>query len=797
MFDLLRDHQVDLMLALASICLIIAFFTFISKIMSKRRKMILIAMEIGAAIWLEADRAAYIFRGEQGVCNYWTVRISNFFVFLMTVSVLTLVDYYLDDVLKNEGGLSYTPLALKIGNIMGGIAISLVIVSQFTGLYYTIDENNEYQRAPLYFISYIFPYFILLIQFGVLIYYRKRIRSRIALSIFMFSTVSLLTSMIQFFAYGVSLVDMSAVFMVIVLYVYALIEMNERVEHAQQTEINNLKGEHDAMRRLFEETATALVSAIDARDAYTRGHSIRVAEYSKEIARLAGMDEKRCDEVYFAGLLHDVGKICISDSILQKTSELTADEKEKIKQHSKIGGEILSSITEFPFIGIGAKFHHERYDGKGYPDGIAGEVIPEEARIVAVADTYDSMTSNRRYREAMPQSTAREEIIKSAGSQLDPKYCDIMVDMIDHDTEYLMREKENPINNRNNEDLTTSGKMHFGEYKENISEGIHIINKKTFISFDCQTELGFDEKKSMPTIIMFDSKDGCVHKDDRSIRLLSYMEYGEIWMDGNVIDTSARDIKVNITPLEDDTKKGIIHYDIEAVRIKDHLRVQITDNFKKIDVIVALPDTIRFSYLALTGEHCNIVNVTVKENAEEVSEDYIPRIAEEITYINRIEGDIPNVQVDGYRKAYTKAVPVVDGMRIRFRTMSLPTANLIWHCAFLLLFSSDDNLPEGKNYIEHACIRLDGEDATNNDLAVNNVEVHKDEFFKGWDEWKKNNKKGYECEVFIKRRKNRITMETKNFGITLKSVTEALAGYENIYLSITGDQCAITNIKIL
>lgn len=797
MFDLLRNHQVDLMLALASICLIIAFFTFISKIMSRKRKLILIAMEIGAAIWLEADRAAYIYRGTQGVFNHWTVKISNFFVFLMTVSELTLINSYLDDVLKNEGGLNYTPFALKIGNIMGGVAIFLVIVSQFTGLYYTIDENNEYQRAPLFFISYIFPYLILLIQFGVLIYYRKRLRGRIAFSIFMFSTVSLVTSMIQFFAYGVSLVDMSAVFMVIVLYVYALVEMNDRVEHAQQTEIDTLKGEHDAMRRLFEETATALVSAIDARDVYTKGHSIRVAEYSKEIARLAGMDEKRCDEVYFAGLLHDVGKICVSDSILQKTSELTPDEKEKIKQHSKIGGEILSNISEFPFIGIGAKFHHERYDGKGYPDGIAGEMIPEEARIVAVADTYDSMTSNRKYREAMPQSAVREEIIKCAGSQLDPKYCDIMVDMIDHDTEYMMREKENPIDSRYNEDLTASDKMRFGEYKENISEGIHIINKKTFISFDCQTELGFDEKKSMPAIIMFDSEDGCVHKDDRSIRLLKYMEYGEIWMDGNVIDTAARDIKVDITPLEEETKKGIIHYDIEAVRIKDHLRVQITDNFKKIDVIVALPDTIRFSYLALTGEHCSIVNVMVKENAEEVSDDYIPRIADEVTYINRIEGDIPNVQVDGYRKAYTQAVPVVDGMRIRFRTMSLPTANLIWHCAFLLLFSSDDNLPEGKNYIEHACIRLDGEDATNNDLAVNNVEVHKDESFKGWDDWKKNNKKGYECEVFIKRRKNRITLKTKNFGIAVKSVTEALAGHENIYLSITGDQCAVTNIKIL
>ncbi len=799
MFEFLRVHQVDIMLALSSICLIIAFFTLISTIMTKRRRNILLLLELGAAIWLEADRVAYIYRGIPGHAGYLAVKISNFFVFLMTVFVLTMVNFYIDDALRNEGGLTYTPGILKLADIMGGVAMALVVISQFTGLYYIIDENNEYQRSSLYFVSYIFPYLILLIQFAVLIYYRKKLKGRIAFSIFMFSAVCLLSSMIQLFFYGVSLVDMAAVVMVIGLYVFALVDMNERVERANRIEISQLKGEHDTMRRLFDQTASSLVTAIDAKDLFNRGHSVRVAEYAKEIARLAGMDEKKCDEVYFAGLLHDVGKLGVKDTILQKNDSLDPGEYDEIKKHTVIGGEILSNIEEFPFLSVGAKYHHERYDGKGYPEGLVGENIPEIARILAVADTYDSMTSNRRYRDPMPQSTVREEIVKGAGTQLDPKFSEIMVDMIDHDTEYMMREKEYFAAISDGVDINSVKAMHFGEYKENISEGIQLGKKKTLISFDYQAELGFDEKKSLPAIILFDSHDGCVHKDDRGIRLLEYLEYGEVWMDGNIIDTAARDMKVDVSGFgssASEDKKGIIHYEIEAEKIRDHARLLITGNGRRIEVIAALPDAARFCYTAFSGEHCYIMNVQISEG-EEVGENYIPRIAEEVSYINRIEGDIPNVQIEGYRLAYTESVPVVDGMRLRFRTMSLPTANLIWHCAFILLFSSDDGLPEGRGYLEHGCIRLDGEDATNNDLAVNQVEVHKNEDFKGWDTWKKENKKGYECEVSFTRRKNRIIMATKNAGITLKSVTSIPPGYENVRMALTGDQCALTDIRVL
>ena len=132
-------------------------------------------MELFATLWLEADRISYLYQGYPGTVGFWAVRISNFLVFLMTVSVLMCVTFYLDDALRNEGGLDYTPLSMRIAMTLGCVAIFLVILSQFTGLYYTFDADNLYHRSPNYYVSYIFPYIILLLQLGTLIYYGKRL----------------------------------------------------------------------------------------------------------------------------------------------------------------------------------------------------------------------------------------------------------------------------------------------------------------------------------------------------------------------------------------------------------------------------------------------------------------------------------------------------------------------------------------------------------------------------------------------------------------------------------------------
>lgn len=184
----------------------------------------------------------------------------------------------------------------------------------------------------------------------------------------------------------------------------------------------------------------SLATAIDAKDKYTNGHSSRVAVYAKNIAIRAGYSKEKQDEIYMIGLLHDVGKIGVPDEVINKTSSLTEEEFELIREHPKIGYEILKSIKECENLSVGARWHHERYDGRGYPDGLAGEKIPEEARIIAVADAYDAMTSRRSYRTIMAQETVKAEIEKGMGTQFDPKFASLMLQMIEEDTEYTMRE---------------------------------------------------------------------------------------------------------------------------------------------------------------------------------------------------------------------------------------------------------------------------------------------------------------------------------------------------------------------
>lgn len=180
--------------------------------------------------------------------------------------------------------------------------------------------------------------------------------------------------------------------------------------------------------------------AIDAKDEYTNGHSLRVARYSKMIAARFGKTEEEQKNIYMLALLHDVGKIGVRDAIITKQSRLSSEEYAIIKTHTVIGAKILQDITELPDIAIGAHWHHERYDGKGYPDGLVGDAIPEIARIIAVADTYDAMTSKRSYRDMLPQETVRAEIEKGIGTQFDPVFASIMLDLIKEDTDYQMRE---------------------------------------------------------------------------------------------------------------------------------------------------------------------------------------------------------------------------------------------------------------------------------------------------------------------------------------------------------------------
>lgn len=210
-----------------------------------------------------------------------------------------------------------------------------------------------------------------------------------------------------------------------------------RLQRNLESEVDKKTKENE---RLSLHVIQTLADAIDAKDTYTNGHSVRVATYSKELAKRAGYSEKEQSEIYMMGLLHDVGKIGVPDAVINKPARLTDDEFELIKNHPVMGARILKNIKELPKLATGARWHHEKYDGTGYPDRLSGTDIPEEARIIAVADAYDAMTSHRSYRDVLPQGVVLEEIEKGKGTQFDPDFADIMIGMIREDAGYTMRE---------------------------------------------------------------------------------------------------------------------------------------------------------------------------------------------------------------------------------------------------------------------------------------------------------------------------------------------------------------------
>jgi putative nucleotidyltransferase with HDIG domain len=175
------------------------------------------------------------------------------------------------------------------------------------------------------------------------------------------------------------------------------------------------------MQGLFMGVLHALTHSIDAKDAYTRGHSQRVAELSRALARKIGLSDQECERVYLSGLLHDVGKIGVPEAVLTKPGRLTDAEFDAIKKHPTIGAQILGNIKQLQDIIPGVLYHHERWDGKGYPYRLAGEDIPLIGRIICVADSFDAMSSTRTYRPALPLETVLDEIKRCAGVQFDAR----------------------------------------------------------------------------------------------------------------------------------------------------------------------------------------------------------------------------------------------------------------------------------------------------------------------------------------------------------------------------------------
>ena len=338
----------------------------------------------------------------------------------------------------------------KLRNIMNigllCINILLLVTNPLTGLVFTYNEAGDYIHEVLFVpVAYGFPLVFFAIGSLYMFTHHERYKKNQVVSMVIAIVVAAVFFLLQMLYFDDVLITL---FMasIGVLVIFVSLETPDYVNllkaRAELNEAREREAAAMAKEQLSREVMIALSKAVDAKDHYTNGHSERVAKYAREIARRMGKSKQELEEIYELGLLHDIGKIGISEAIINKVGKLTDEEFDEIKKHTVIGWDILKTINEIPYLSTGAKWHHERYDGKGYPDGLSGKDIPEEARIICLADSYDAMTSKRSYSSPRTQEEVRAEIERCSGTQFDPDIAGILLDMIDKDTQFLLREME-------------------------------------------------------------------------------------------------------------------------------------------------------------------------------------------------------------------------------------------------------------------------------------------------------------------------------------------------------------------
>ena len=212
-------------------------------------------------------------------------------------------------------------------------------------------------------------------------------------------------------------------------FLYVASRLYDSIHKENEKYVREIERKNEEIQNATLETITTIANIIDAKDEYTKGHSQRVAEYSVAIARELGYSEEHLHDIRSIALLHDIGKVGIPDAVLKKPGRLDSEEFDLMKQHTTIGASILQDYHMISNLEIGARYHHEKYNGTGYPQGLKEEEIPEVARIIGLADAFDAMTSTRVYRRALPDETVLEELRKNCGSQFDPKITEVFIKM--------------------------------------------------------------------------------------------------------------------------------------------------------------------------------------------------------------------------------------------------------------------------------------------------------------------------------------------------------------------------------
>lgn len=406
-------------------------------------------------------------------------------------------------------------------------------------------------------------------------------------------------------------------------------------EEKQKNEINLTKN-------MLDQAIETLAYTIDAKDDYTRGHSFRVARYAKMIAQIGYRSDEELRQIYLTGLLHDIGKISIDDAIINKNGKLTDEEYGIIKTHPANGAGILEKMKDYPFLQDGAAYHHERYDGKGYPNGLKGEEIPDIARIISVADAYDAMTSHRSYRNVMTQADVKQEIWKGVGTQFDPLYAKLMLSLIDSDTDYNMREKTDDTDARSletgraeivwepvvpegteveNQLKNETNVFMLGRFARIVdnwmypSDGIFVGKEGVEATFFAKMEENTRYLWYVPVVIVYHSEDGSVESDSYD-ELGVFMAYGYSWRSGEALtESSTLTKKDKFESWEQwiDMNSVGTKYQVSVKREGSKVHLVTDSEILRIDAVLNLPEGYdKDIYISITGERCTVSDLKFK-----------------------------------------------------------------------------------------------------------------------------------------------------------------------------------------
>lgn len=376
-----------------------------------------------------------------GTAKPWypaALHISSFIYYFTTYSVVFFFTSYILDYLTQKGRLR--TFFRRLFRIMAYGYCVLLFSTPFTGWMYIIDETNHYTRGTLFNVPVIFVAIMFVSILFLIIYNRKIIDFRKIYPFLSFYLFPYLMDLIQFFAYGITLIGVGYTISFIIIF----FDMNLRLQIKLNNSIKTLREQDEKIIKLQDHTIISLSSLVEERDTDTGGHIKRTSAFVEHLATLLmekGVFQDVIDEQYIKKLkqaapMHDIGKIIVPDHVLKKPDRLTPDEFEQMKRHTTEGKRIISEVFDenyrdgdvFKITGEVATYHHEKWSGNGYPMGLKENEIPLSARIMALADVFDALVSPRVYKEPMSYQQAFGIIEEGLGTQFDPVIARVFLD---------------------------------------------------------------------------------------------------------------------------------------------------------------------------------------------------------------------------------------------------------------------------------------------------------------------------------------------------------------------------------